>query len=101
MGEPHNSRQRAFIAAVLILPLAYVLCYAPMVRIMGGWTTEQVPGFDGRMHATQAPICGTTTLLLYRPVDWLIDEPRLSDPLFAWADLWGVEKQFREAVFWR
>jgi hypothetical protein len=77
------------------------MSYAPMVRLLGGWTTVPVPDFDGRLHPMRAPICGTTTLPLYRPVDWLIDETRLSDPLLAWAGLWGVQSQFREAVLWR
>ena len=61
---------------LIVTPLVYVLSYAPVVR------TGQV-------------ICGRSTV--YRPVDWLIDNTPLRNPLFIWAGLFGVRRDFEIA----
>ena len=62
--------------AMLVLPVLYVLSYAPVVRLCDG-----PPPF-----AT-----------VYGPVDWMIDSTPLEEPLFKWADLWSVNMDFVRA----
>lgn len=68
------------IALLVLLPLVYVLSYAPAYRIgkPAGWS---------RIDCQSA---------VYRPVEWLIDNTPLDEPLYRWADLWGV----RADVVW-
>lgn len=62
-----------FVLAV-VLPVIYALSYAPAYRIgkSSGWM---------RIDSQHA---------FYAPVDWLIDNTPLDEPLYRWADLWGV-----------
>ena len=60
----------------VLLPFVYVLSYAPVVR--AGQVT-----------------CGNCTA--YRPVDWMIDNTLLRDPLMAWAQTCGVRPEFEFA----
>ena len=79
-----------WVAVVMIAGLGYVLSYAPMVKIKGGWAygngtiTVSVP-FDG------------DRLPFYRPLDWVIDSTPLKAPLFIWAGQWGVRDIFERA----
>jgi len=61
---------------LIVLPLLYVLSYAPAVRWCG--PTSIVPD-DGRYHA------------FYVPVDWLARNTPLARPLTWWNEVWGVE----------
>ena len=94
----HSAWPLAVVLAVLML--LYVLSYAPVVRLMGGWKTyATVDGF-GNPATVKAPIYGDD-LPVYKPLDWLIDETPLRDPLLWWADVWGVRGTFVEAMMWR
>ncbi len=66
--------QLPIIALSLVIALGggYVLSYAPFV-----WS-----------HSDYA--YGVTSIPKYRPVEWLIDDTPLQEPLFMWADVWGV-----------
>ncbi|MCH8148052.1 MAG: hypothetical protein IH987_08690 [Planctomycetes bacterium] len=62
---------------LLLLPVVYVLSHAPMWRFQ-----------IDRARGTVAK--WTVSLPFYRPVEWMIDETPLREPLLRWADLWGV-----------
>jgi hypothetical protein len=68
------------VVLVLLLAVAYVLSYAPVVR----WSlaSSGLPLMDGQDFPA------------YRPVDWLIDKTPLRRPLFLWADVWHVRFEF-------
>ena len=76
MPAPDSTRRLPLlpIALLVLLPLAYLLSYAPVYRMgkSSGWSRIDHP------------------LAVYRPVDWLIDHTPLDEPLYRWADLWGV-----------
>ena len=80
--------------------LVYVLSYAPGVRLMGGWTTYATVDGLGNPSADKAPIYGDA-LPVYKPIDWMIDETPLRDPLLWWAGVCGVGSPFVEAMMWR
>ena len=101
MGSGNSTRMIGGVTAVILLTVAYVLSYAPVVRLNGSWTVQMVPNWNGRVYPIKAPLCGTTGLPVYRPVDWLIDHTPMREPLWTWAELWGVRTVFTEAVFWR
>ena len=69
---------------LFVLPLVYVLSYAPVFRFTGDPGT----GFFGSRKGWQEP---------YQPVEWLTDNTPLREPLLFWAGLWGtvVEADFR------
>ena len=74
------------LVGVLVLPVLYVLSYAPVVR----WKYDRLPATD---QFVGRPIDGSD-LPLYAPVDWLIDHTPLERPLFWWAGVWGMRQQF-------
>jgi len=75
------TRRRWPWAAVLmlfvVLVVTYPLSYAPVVRIQSAASGKSGKRID-----------------FYRPVDWLIDNTPLQEPLFFWAKVWGVERVF-------
>ena len=86
--ERHHSIA-TWLLPLVLLGVAYVLSYAPVVRFKG-------PYSGNRPGAFLFPIDGSD-LPVYRPVDYLIDETPLREPLFLWADLWGVREPFEFA----
>lgn len=66
-------------ALVALLPIAYILSEAPLVRL-----TEADPWRGGWWE-------------FYGPVDWLYDETPFKGPLRTWARLCGVEDKFDAA----
>ena len=99
--EPRSAWLLPDVLAVLaVLMLAYVLSYAAR-RAFHGWREDLRSTVDGRNPATvKAPIDGDD-LPVYKPLDWLIDETPLRDPLLWWADVWGVRGTFVKASSWR
>jgi hypothetical protein len=87
MSNHDESRRLPLLQIVLVVlvPLMYVLSYAPVYRLgmQRGWS-----GIDRQPAA-------------YRPVDWLIDNTPLNEPLYGWADLWGVRGDFVWAAAYR
>lgn len=87
MSTTDETRRRPLLPIVLlvVLPLAYVLSYAPAYRIgkSSGWSRID------------------RSIAAYRPVDWLIDNTPLDEPLYRWADLWGVRGDFVWAAAFR
>lgn len=69
--------------ALIVSPLAYVLSYAPVVRICEG--------------SDEALTTGAIGYPVYEPVDWLIDNTPLREPIFSWGGLWNVRAQFELA----
>jgi hypothetical protein len=80
MSATDESRRLPLLPIVLlvVLPLVYVFSYAPVYRLgkRSGWSRIDLP------------------IAAYRPVDWLIDNTPLDEPLYRWADLWGVRGDF-------
>ena len=77
---------------LLALVVVYPLSYAPVVK----WTeSDLMIGPDIPAPADGGQLPG------YRPLDWLIDNTPLREPMFAWARVWGVETQFEWASFFR
>mgnify|MGYP006969483489 FL=1 len=66
----------AALGLLVALPFVYVFSYAPVVRV--GQVT-----------------CGDSNV--YRPVDWMIDNTPLRDPLMSWAQFCGVQLEFSNA----
>jgi hypothetical protein len=108
-------------AALLSLAVLYVLSYAPAFRLKYGnsvptsmpMVTHLVslsPPEDVLITAIPPPSEFIPTVTLpdprwqwlplscYRPVEWLIDQTPLREPLFQWAGLFGVEDSFRNAA---
>lgn len=87
MSTTDESRRLPLLPIVLLvlLPLAYLLSYAPVYRMgkSSGWSRIDQP------------------IAVYRPVDWLIDNTPLNEPLYRWADLWGVRGDFIWAAAFR
>jgi hypothetical protein len=83
------------VALLLIaVPVVYVLSYAPVVRICRrtiptGFDSGYTPTADGSLYP------------MYKPVDWLIDNTPLHDPLFSWAEICGVREDFEMGEFIR
>lgn len=75
------------LATVLVLPILYVLSYAPVLRWRIGSDPRAIdqPRPDGLAH-----------LPGYGPVEWIHDRTPLTRPLLWWAEVWGCE----DAVFW-
>mgnify|MGYP006969365024 FL=1 len=78
-----------WLLALVLLGVAYVLSYAPVVKL-------KEPHSGNRLGAYLFPIDGSE-LPVYRPVDYLIDETPLREPLLMWADLWSVRETFEFA----
>lgn len=85
---------------ILVAVLIYVLSYAPVVRLMGGFRMYTGTDLLGNPATVKAPIHGDD-LIVYKPVDWLIDETPLREPLMWWADSCGVGSPLRDAMTWR
>lgn len=87
------------VALILIAsPVVYVLSYAPIVKICGD-TRQFVPDQPrtGAYVITadiQEPLADASRYPAYAPVDWLIDDTPLREPLFLWAEIWGVGQAF-------
>jgi hypothetical protein len=72
-----------WIVALLML---YVLSYAPLVRCCAG-RAKLAPPRCGPPWITDFD---TSTLIIYHPVEWLIDNTPAHEPLDQWAELWGA-----------
>ena len=75
---------------VTLLVLAYPLSYAPVVRFHK--EREAEVWLAARISSDFS--FGFVYLPAYRPIDWLVDNTPLHEPLMAWARLWGVEYEF-------
>lgn len=76
------------IATVLIPPL-YLLSYPPIVSVQKRYP----PSITG--------ISWAQGWFVFVPADWLIDHSLIRKPMLAWAKVWGVSGEFKEASFWR
>lgn len=70
--EPRSFTRPAIVVGILLL--LYVLSYAPVYRL------GKPLGFS-RIDQPST---------IYRPVEWMIDNTPLAEPLFRWANCWGV-----------
>ena len=66
-----------------MLPVVYVLSYAPVYRAVKGPTVALV-GWDGKLRDDWQ--------VAYDPVEWLIINTPLREPLLRWAALWGTRE---------
>ena len=85
----HSIIPRLF--AIILLAVAYVLSYAPVVKFKQSSTT-------GTPAASLGLPTDGSILPFYRPVDYLIDETPLRSPLFLWADLWSARYELEVAA---
>lgn len=78
---------RPWLLALVMLAFGaiYVLGYAPLEKAR-------------RTAALPVP---AAMMDLYVPVQWLIDQSLLREPLLQWADLWGMRVSFELASSWR
>ncbi len=91
---PRNGRPVLLTAAIVAASLfvGYVLSYAPVVHIFKyheGLPLDDVVAVDSH------------DLLVYAPVDWLIDHTPLRRPLFWWAPAWSEGDDFELAWWYR
>ena len=82
------------LVAVLVLPVAYVLSYAPVYRALH--TASPSPFQDSRFNGSISRL-PSAHVPGYAPVDWLIDHTPLREPLFLWADAFGVRSSFQHS----
>ena len=82
----------SIVAFGMLLTVLYVLSYAPVVSVWDGPNPTYV-GLDPALPKNEYPP--------YKAVDWLIDETPLREPLFCWADIWGVREEFEWAGWLR
>ena len=103
MNDEHDKqrergRRWAWAAFLLfVLPVSYVLSYAPMVRWFGKQVTSysfESGGLVFTMSHHGLLIRDGRNLVVYRPVDWLISNTPLHDPLMTWAEFNGVKFHF-------
>ena len=76
-GRPSLTSLVAFF--LFVLPLVYVLSYAPVFRFT----------VDHDHHVLFEMPPRESWQELYVPVEWLTDTPALHEPLLNWAGLWG------------
>ncbi len=82
-----------FVVTITLLAV-YPLSYAPVLRMVGPWKSHgpisvgspSTYFVSGTLHL---PVDGRE-LPVYQPIDWLIDETPLREPLLDWAELWGL-----------
>ncbi len=67
---------------LFVLPIMYVLSYAPVFRFVGDPSAHTYIGFREDWQE------------LYRPVEWLTDTTPLREPLLFWSGLWGEEVEY-------
>ena len=82
-----------FSLVLLLLLLAYPLSYTPAVRF------RMEPQIDGDIDGDIILI--PPSIAAYKLVEWLIDETPLREPLFWWADVWGVREHVEVYYMWR
>ena len=80
----------AFVLFV-VLPLMYVLSYAPVVRVCEGPDPEDTTTFVENPPGRYP---------LYKPVNLLIDHTPFREPLLSWAEVWNVRARFEIAKWW-
>jgi hypothetical protein len=73
------------IALFCVVTSGYVLSYAPVVRVI---KAAQPDDLD-RLYAADG-----YELPPYAPIDWMIDQTPLRNPLLRWAELCGVGTDF-------
>ena len=87
MPSPRTKPSKTSLVAffLIMLPIMYVLSYAPTFRFVGDPSAHTYIGFREDWQE------------LYRPVEWLTDTTPLREPLLFWSGLWGkeVESDFR------
>ena len=95
---PERSKWPPAFCIVAVLFVVYVLSYAPMVQLQSGHKGR--PSFrkltfrSGRVVFDPNPPTVSGGLAYYSPVNWLIDHTPLREPLFRWAGVWNVRRDF-------
>jgi hypothetical protein len=92
--EQSRSKKGSRIAVVLlaVLPLFFVLSYAPLYRWIQGGDTKPPHSSCSLWLMCSNTSSGTEWWQMpYRPVIFLIDHTPLGTPLQWWADVWDVD----------
>jgi hypothetical protein len=87
----------ALFAATLVA--GYVLSYAPLYRLQHG--ASRPPLSVLRVPEFRVEVGANRRLPGYAPVEWLMERTTLREPLFRWADAWGVGFDVRSGVLLR
>jgi len=74
-------------ACLLVLFVLYVISYSPVYALSKKYVYSR-----SYTRNTEKYIANWD---MYSPVNYLIDNTPLRAPLFTWASLWGVERDFR------
>ena len=92
-------------ALSLSIAVLYVLSYAPFVRMRGGLQYAPLPPptsvWDLHGDPPIVSFGDGRDYPAYRPVDWLIDNTPLRDPLLWWADLFDIGRDMQTAHLYR
>jgi hypothetical protein len=92
---------------IVLLPVMYVLSYAPAYRLKFGKPVPVVVSPQLHLWGSYEPPFPTIRLQerrwwvpisCYYPVEWMIEHTPLREPLFWWAGRFGVEDDFRYAA---
>ena len=88
-----RSFRRSHFSVVCVALLAaaaiYALSYAPYMRWRFG--TDPDEATKGFMWQPDPEYVLGKAPAVYAPVEWLIDETPMKQPLLSWAQLWGVQ----------
>lgn len=90
-----SSRNQWFLKAVLVffaVMVLYPLSYAPVVRVQR--ETWKPTAHPLSSSVVSFYVIDSSTSAVYKPVDWLIDETPLREPLLWWAEVCGVRGSF-------
>lgn len=82
-------RAALLLSGAFAIFLAYLLSYAPIVRLKLGSDEANGSGYMQFGFPVDDRLFGET-ISVYRPVEWLLDHPPLEGRLRKWESLWGV-----------
>lgn len=98
--KPSHTSIIAFV--LIVLPVLYVLSYAPFVRASRGRYSARRTHRMSVLDPDDVVLPGAGSRYpAYKPVDWLVDNTVLTEPLLLWSGLWGVREYFEHDTLLR
>jgi hypothetical protein len=80
---------------LIVLPILYVLSYAPYLACRYEEPTPVSIGVFGPHFDLEDEYFSHNSHRFFQPVEWLIDHTPIVDPLDRWAAMWGVDHKMR------